>query len=204
MRRCLGPALLLIFLPRFALGQYTAPDTPPDSPLWWPVFDGITAEELHTAHQEDAVRELYATAVASGRAPECEPDYVPYNFRDSGANPELVPLWYAFDSAILLRWRTLDQRPDLDEEGLLREVRLSASGTETLRHFARNATEEMLRRDDLLKETTRPMYDAIFRFEEKNPPLPEEEWPAAVAALASPSAEVDRQRLEAFPPCGRR
>ena len=196
-----GALLLVLLVAATASAQYTPPDTPPDSPLWWPLFDGITADELRAEHQEDAIERLYAAAVESGRAPECNPGYVPHRFRDSGANPEIVPLWYALEFTVRWPWSLAEQssQPESDRENLLREANLSQRGAETLGHFLREVTWEMGRRQELLDDATKPMRDAVSKFEGENPPLPHAHLASAIAARSAArlSAE-DHQYLERF------
>ena len=197
----LGALLLVLLVAATASAQYTPPDTPPDSPLWWPLFDGITADELRAEHQEDAIKRLYAAAGESGRAPDCNPGYVPHRFRDSGASPELVPLWYALEFTVRWPWLLAEQsgQPEAERENVLREAGLSERGTATLGHFVREVTREMDRRQELLDEATKPMHDAISKFEGENPPLPHEHLSAAIAARATGSLGAeDNQHLERF------
>ncbi len=194
--------LALLVAPGLAAGQWTSPDTPPDSPLWWPVLDGITAEELRLGHQRDAVRAHYAAAVEAGRAPDCGPDYVPDQFADSQANPELVPLWWLLNGTVVHPWEwhlasgdaAAEPAGQPDQEVALRESGMSERGIATVRHFAEEAAREINRRKaEPMDQDDGPLKEVMLRYIEGiSDPAVEALAAASQAGDALSPAEQDR------------
>ncbi len=94
-RRGRAPASICALLHLAALapaaGQYPSPDTPLDSPLWWPLADGVTPADLQQARSPEGVRQAYREAIAAGLLPDCGPDVVPASF-SSNSRPELMTM----------------------------------------------------------------------------------------------------------------
>lgn len=183
-------ATLLVLLPAVSNGQYTKPDTPADSPLWWPLFDGITAADLREEHQADAVKARYAAAVQRGEVPDCGPEYVPGKYVDSGVNPELVPLWYSLDQIVFSHWTIPeDHRPSAESlNAVLRRAGLSDYGITAFSDWGREAATEIGLREAALEEDLAPSIHAVEQFLERHP-LPTD-WSAFSRSAHSAASEA--------------
>jgi len=155
--------------------------------LWWPLFDGISARELRAEHQRERVVERYRASVASGTSPDCGPDYAPARFRDSGVNPELVPLWhqlyYGFvaPSVTTVDFALTVSLPNRE----LRGAGLSEAGIDAIASMASETRSEIDRRRAEAFEATNPLPDAGELF--------------AVASDARVGVlDVEAQRIESY------
>jgi len=182
LKRLLVPALFGL-CPAGVMAQYTPPDASRDSALWWPLLDGITARELREEHQRERVVERYRASVAAGTSPDCGPEYAPAMFRDSEANPQLVPFWHQL-------YRELVQPSVTIRDGEvtvslpareLRDSGLSDAGVDELSASAGEIMQEIARRRAERDESLAPAREILLDFEKRNPP-PD---PAAAAAIAS-------------------
>lgn len=86
--------LLVLLSPAFMMGQATPINTPDDSPLWWPLVDGMTIADFRAAYTPEAIARYYRDAVAAGHAPDCGSDYVPTAYSDD-RTVERIPMWFA-------------------------------------------------------------------------------------------------------------
>ncbi len=146
MKAGLLAATLLVTMPALGSSQHTAPDTPPESPLWWPVFDGITAEELRAGSQREVVIGHYRTAVKAGSAPDCGPDYAPSRFYDDRRNPQLVPLWHILHRSVVSEWLVDQSDPEFIRSSLGRSLAtagMSPSGVEALHLWAQQTAGDI-------------------------------------------------------------
>ncbi len=157
-------ASMIAFWPALAASQYTDPTTPADSPLWWPVLDRITSEELRAGHQREAVSETYRVAVAAGRAPDCGPGFLPDKFVNSTTNPELVPVWHVLWRNFVLQRGPTGRDLVAEREDEIRRFGLSPNGLGRLSRFAAQVDDEQGRRQAELEERSAPMRELVLRF----------------------------------------
>lgn len=183
-------ASMIAFWPTLTVSQYTDPATPADSPLWWPVLDRITAEELRAGHHREAVREVYRVAVAAGRAPDCGPGFVPDKFVNSATNPELVPVWHVLWRNFVLERGTTSRDLVTEREDEIRRFGLSRNGVERLSRFAAQVDEDQERRQAELEERSAPMREVVLRFMAENPPLTDAEWRSRATAITADARAV--------------
>ncbi len=193
--RWLGASLVACW-PALAVAQYTDPATPADSPLWWPILDGITSEELRLRHQRDAVATAYRLSVEAGQAPDCGPDYVPRRFADSGMNPELAPVWFVLQDRFV-RATTPNRDVVAEHERELRRYGMSRSGLDALSRFVSRASADQKRRQNELEDASAPMGEIVLRFMAENPPPTEAALRSYASAVADGELDaIDRQMFE--------
>lgn len=186
-------ASMIAFWPALAVSQYTDPTTSADSPLWWPVLDRITSEELRAGHQREAVSETYRAAVAAGQAPDCGPDYVPRKFVDSAMNPELVPIWHVLWRDFVLGRGPTERDFVAEREDEIRRYGMSPDGLEQLRQFAAHVDGAQQSRQAELDERLAPMNELLLEFIDENPfPTDEELHSFAHAARDGRAAVITR------------
>ena len=89
-----------LIAPTRAWSQPIDLDTPADSPLWWTLTDEISPAELRAALRSDRAHlERYLAAVDAGLASpltEEQADALSFYY-NRRLNPELTPMWFAFD-----------------------------------------------------------------------------------------------------------
>ncbi len=176
---------MLACWPSLAISQYTDPTTPADSPLWWPVLDRTTPEELRAGHQREAVGEAYRVAVAAGWAPDCGPGFVPDEFVNSRTNPELVPVWHVLWRNFVLERGATSRDLVAEREGEIRRFGLSPDGLERLSRFAAQVDDEQERWQAELEERSAPMRELVLRFMAENPPPTDAEWRSLASAATA-------------------
>lgn len=166
--------LAVALLPALAAGQSTPADTPDDSPLWWPLNDGVSADDLRAAYTPEAVERHYREAVATGHAPDCGPDYVPTIF-NVHRTVELIPMWSAVKnflhaSAVPSRnergARTgfLEEPDPTRHEKSLERFGLSASSLAAMLPHFRTAWQHLTDLRDEARSAAEEMDEAIERY----------------------------------------
>ncbi len=195
MKKCLVVVALLVTLPTFAFSQHTPPDTPVESPLWWPVFDGITARELRLESQREAVARHYRTAVEAGSAPDCGPHYLPSRFHDDKRNPQLVPLWHILHRSIVSRWMGDQPASELraSADPLLTTAGMSPSGVELVHRWARQTAQTIGDREQAVDAKLALAMSSLSEFADRHLRSFRSERMSSSGGAVGPSAESLRE-----------
>lgn len=136
--------LVTLLLVPVAQGQYMRYSEPVDSPHWWTLSDSLSPAELrHAILSPSANRERLRKAIDEGRVPaEAEQKLARVELQvDGRVNPELIPMWDAFD-AYAMRF---DYRRDWESitADQLAEYGLSAQGIQTVIRLAKEHRERL-------------------------------------------------------------
>ena len=166
--------LAAALLPALTAGQATPVDTPDDSPLWWPLVDGMTVAELRAAYTPEAVERHYREAVETGHAPDCGADYVPTTF-NNGRTVERIPMWYAIQmflqASTTPSWNEHGEltgpleEPDLTRhQASLERFGLSSSSLAAMSPHLQTAWRDISDLRDRARPAAEEMYGAIRRY----------------------------------------
>lgn len=143
-----------------AEAQWTRRPPPAESPYWWTLTDSVTPAELRSALQDrERHRGRFRAAAASGRLGEVVTEQQVYEVRqflDGQVNPELVPMYLAFESFAA----RFDYLPGWSDESsrMLAEYGMTSAGVQQL---VAAAARYGAARDQILEEVREPVAELM-------------------------------------------